>query len=64
MLCLEEAQRFHDWMNAANISWAAGKLDDCVDQTCYFQPGTAARGDWTDAQLNGHAPLLRDRMRE
>jgi endoglucanase len=63
-LCLDEAQKWHDWMNAKKISWAAWKLDDCADLSCYFKIGTPATGDWTDAQLNGHAPFVRDRMRE
>lgn len=63
-LCLEEAQKWHDWMNGHSISWAAWKLDDCTDLSCYFKAGTPATGNWTDEQLNGHAPFVRDRMRE
>lgn len=63
-LCLEEAQLWTDWMKLNNISWAAWKLDDCADLSCYFKPRTSTKGNWTDAQLNGHAPFVRDRMRE
>ena len=63
-LCLDEAQSWHNWMNAKKISWTAWKLDDGVDQTCYFRAGTPVTGNWTDAQLNGHGPFVRDRMRE
>jgi endoglucanase len=63
-LCLPEAQLWHDWMNQHGISWAAWKLDDCADLTCYFKPGAPVTGGWTDAQLNGHAPFVRDRMKE
>jgi len=63
-LCLDEAQKWHDWMKQHKISWAAWKLDDCTDLSCYFKAGTPATGNWTDAQLNGHAPFVRDRMRE
>lgn len=65
MLCLDEAQLWHDWMNSHKISWAAWKFDACVDQTCYFKdvdPPTT--GGWTDDMLNGHAPFVRDRMKE
>lgn len=63
-LCLDEAQKWHDWMNGHKISWAAWKFDDCTDLSCYFRSGTPPTGSWTDAQLNGHAPFVRDRMRE
>jgi endoglucanase len=63
-LCLEEAQLWHDFMNANKVSWAAWKLDDCVDVTCYFKPGTTIGGAWPDDRLNGHGSFVRDRMRE
>ena len=63
-LCLDEAQLWHDWMNRNGISWAAWKLDDCKDLTCYFKAGAPVTGGWTDDQLNGHAPFVRDRMLE
>jgi len=63
-LCLDEAQLWHDWMNQKGISWAAWKFDQCKDLTCYFKSGAAVTGGWTDAQLNGHAPFVRDRMLE
>jgi endoglucanase len=65
-LCLDEAQRWHDWMNSNVISWAAWKLDRCVDTTCYFNPNVMVptSGGWTDAMLYGHGPFVRDRMKE
>ena len=63
-LCLDEAQLWHDWMNKNGISWAAWKLDRCTDLSCYFKAGALVTGGWTDAQLNGHGPFVRDRMRE
>jgi endoglucanase len=63
-LCLEDAQRWHDFMNKNGISWAAWKFDDCKDLTCYFKSGTKADSTFTEAQLTGHAPFVRDRMRE
>ena len=63
-LCLDEAQAWHNWMNHYQISWTAWKMDDGTDQSCYFKPGTPATGNWSDAQLTGHGPFVRDRMRE
>jgi endoglucanase len=65
-LCLEEAQAWHDFMNANKISWAAWKWDACVDKTCFFNAtaDVSTTGPWTDDMLNGHAPFVRDRMRE
>lgn len=65
-LCLEEAQLWHDWMNSNKISWAAWKFDRCVDKTCYFASTATVptTGGWTDEMLNGHAPFVRDRMRD
>jgi endoglucanase len=63
-LCLDEAQLWNDWMNQNEISWTAWKLDDCTDLTCYFKVGAPVDGGWTDDQLNGHAPFVRDRMKE
>ncbi|MGC4087116.1 MAG: glycoside hydrolase family 5 protein [Polyangiaceae bacterium] len=65
-LCLEEAQLWHTWMNSHKLSWAAWKFDRCVDKTCYFDSTVTVptTGGWTDAMLGGHAPFVRDRMRE
>jgi endoglucanase len=65
-LCLEEAQLWHNWMNSHKISWAAWKFDRCVDKSCYFSSTATVptTGGWTDDMLNGHAPFVRDRMKE
>ncbi|MGC4063728.1 MAG: glycoside hydrolase family 5 protein [Polyangiaceae bacterium] len=63
-LCLDEAQRWHDFMNTNGVSWAAWKFDDCRDLSCFFKPGTPVDGTFTADQLNGHGPFVRDRMRE
>jgi len=63
-LCVDEATRWHDWMNENEISWTAWKLDDCEDRTCYFLPGTAPSGVVNEANLNGHASFVREQMRE
>ena len=64
MLCLDEAQLWHDFMNRESISWTAWKLDDCADLSCLFRPAAPRTGGWTDEWLNGHAPFVRDRMME
>jgi endoglucanase len=63
-LCLDEAQVWHDWMNANGISWAAWKLDQCTDLSCFFKSSAAVGGGWTDDQLHGHGPFVRDKMLE
>jgi endoglucanase len=64
MICLTEAQAWHDFMNERQISWAAWKLDDCTDLSCLFKAQAPRTGGWTDEWLNGHAPFVRDRMLE
>jgi endoglucanase len=65
VVCLDEAELWHDWMNQHAISWTAWKLDGCQDSTCYFGPdGAPVAGGWSDEYLQGHAPFVRDRMRE
>lgn len=63
-LCLDEAQTWHDWMNENGLSWAAWRLDAGADLSCILKSGSPVSGGWTDAQLNGHGPFVRDRMRE
>jgi aryl-phospho-beta-D-glucosidase BglC (GH1 family) len=62
MLCLEEAQRWHDFMDERQISWAAWKLDDCPDLSCLFRPQAPRIGGWTEDWLQGHGPFVRERM--
>lgn len=63
-LCLEEAQRWHDWMNANKVSWTAWKLDNCTpDSSCILNPGAPVNGGWTDNWLRGHGPFVRDKMK-
>jgi aryl-phospho-beta-D-glucosidase BglC (GH1 family) len=64
MVCLDEAQLWHDFMNEHGISWAAWKLDDCADLSCLLRRAAPRVGGWTDEWLNGHAPFVRDRMLE
>jgi endoglucanase len=63
IVCDAEARAWHDWLDTANISWAAWKLDGCTDSTCMFKDRTApVTGGWTGSMLNGHAPLVIEEM--
>jgi endoglucanase len=63
IVCTDEASAWHDWLDAANISWAAWKLDGCTDATCMFKDRTASpSGGWTTSVLNGHAPFVIQEM--
>lgn len=57
VVCLDEAQRWMDWMNANQISWTAWKLDVGDDTTNLLAPGAPVTGGW-DAYLRGHAPFV------
>lgn len=61
-VCLDEADHWLEWMDAAGISWAAWKLDSCGDSSCYFTGNVPTSGGWTDAMLGGHGPYVRDHM--
>jgi endoglucanase len=58
-VCEADAQVWHDWLDAQNISWVAWKLDGCKDSSCLFINRDApADGGWTDEWLNGHAHFV------
>jgi endoglucanase len=63
-LCTDEAQTWIDWMDDNWISWAAWKFDAGSDKTCYFNGSAPTTGGWTDSMLNGHAPFVREKMKE
>ena len=63
IVCTDEASAWHDWLDDANISWAAWKLDGCDDSSCLLQSDSApASGGWTDQYLNGHARFVVQRL--
>ena len=65
VVCLDEAQKWDDWLNAHHISWAAWKLDGCdPDSTCLLVPGAPVDGGWTNDFLHGHAKFVRGRMQQ
>jgi len=50
-------------MDARGIGWTAWKLDGCTDSTCLFtDQNVPAGGNWTTADLNGHAPFVIERL--
>lgn len=55
--CIAEAASWHDWMDDNGISWAAWKLDNCSDATCFFPAKmTKTNGGWETSELNGLHP--------
>lgn len=65
VVCLDEAQKWDDWLNANKISWTAWKLDGCEpDSSCLLMPGAPVDGGWTDEYLHGHAKFVRGRMQQ
>jgi endoglucanase len=64
-VCFDEAERWMDWLNAHNLSWAAWKLDNCPDASCYLvSSGAPIDGGWEDQHLQGHGPFVRSAMQE
>lgn len=63
--CIAEAAAWHDWMDAHAISWAAWKLDNCADATCFFvDDAVPTDGNWSSEQINGlHAEFAIERMK-
>jgi endoglucanase len=61
-VCADEATLWHDWMDERQVSWAAWKLDDCVDTSCLFRAGAPKDGGWTSEWLNGHAEFVINRL--
>jgi hypothetical protein len=56
-VCLDEAQRWVDWMETNGISWTAWKLDVGNDSTNLLSAGAPVTGGW-DNHLHGHAPFV------
>jgi hypothetical protein len=56
-VCLDEAQRWIDWMEDNGISWTAWKLDVGDDSTNLLSAGAPLTGGW-DGYLHGHAPFV------
>ncbi|WP_205327341.1 cellulase family glycosylhydrolase [Glycomyces sp. YM15] len=56
-VCLDEAQRWVDWMETNGISWTAWKLDVGNDSTNLLSAGAPVTGGWDD-HLHGHAPFV------
>jgi aryl-phospho-beta-D-glucosidase BglC (GH1 family) len=56
-VCLDEAQRWIDWMGSNGISWTAWKLDVGDDSTNLLSAGAPLTGGW-GGYLHGHAPFV------
>ncbi len=62
-VCEDTAVEYLEWMEEEAISWAAWKLDNCGDSSCFLRNGPVpVDGGWTESDLNGHAPLIIDWM--
>ncbi len=61
-VCDDEADRWHEFMNANYISWAAWKLDDCSEASCILKRGAPRNGAWDDEWLQGHGPYVVDKL--
>jgi endoglucanase len=64
IVCENEAQSWHEWMNGNKVSWTAWKLDGCTDSSCLFRAGTPIDGGWTDEWLQGHGAFVRAKLLE
>lgn len=60
-VCREEGDLWHELMDAHWISWAAWKLDDCVDASCLLASGAPRGGGWDD-WLQGHGPYVVEKL--
>jgi aryl-phospho-beta-D-glucosidase BglC (GH1 family) len=64
-VCLDEANTWLTWAASKGISWAAWKLDNCTpDSTCLLVPNAPVSGGWNSEFLRGHAPFVRDALRQ
>jgi endoglucanase len=65
MVCVPEAQAWHDWLNQAGISWTAWRLQTCTNEaSCLFSSnGVRPDGNWTDDVLTGHGPIVVELLR-
>ncbi len=61
-LCLDESDAWHDFMKANWISWAAWKLDDCLEGSCLLKPNAPRNGGWDANWLQGHGPYVVEKL--
>jgi endoglucanase len=63
-ICEAEGNLWFDWMDQHRVSGVAWKLEAGCDATCCLLQRTASLdGGWTEDDLHGHAPLVREWMR-
>lgn len=53
-------QRYVDWMNRHNISWAAWSYSDEWEPYGWFEPGSMGDGEVTDAELRSWGRMVLD----
>jgi hypothetical protein len=63
-LCLDEARVWLDWMAEHDISGAAWKLCADPDLSAILSSTAKVPGGWTDDDLHGHGPFVRDWLLE
>jgi hypothetical protein len=63
-LCLDEARVWLDWMAEHDISGAAWKLCADGDLSAILRSTDKVSGGWTDDDLDGHGPFVRDWLLE
>lgn len=63
IVCEDEGNVWLDWMDANGISGVAWKLQPGGDSSNMIRQGASADGGWTEDDLTGHAPIVREWMR-
>lgn len=67
-VCASEGDKWHEWMDANAISWAAWKLDDCdgfgaADTSCILNRDAPLNGGWDESHLNGHGSYVVSKLK-
>jgi aryl-phospho-beta-D-glucosidase BglC (GH1 family) len=67
-VCEDEGNKWHEWMDANSISWAAWKLDDCdgfgaADTSCILNRDAPSSGGWDESHLNGHGSYVVSKLK-
>jgi endoglucanase len=64
-VCEDEGNLWFDWMDERMISGVAWKLEaGCRALSCLIRQRAPLDGGWTQEDLHGHAPLVREWMRQ
>nr|6GJF_A Chain A, ENDOGLUCANASE [synthetic construct]6GJF_B Chain B, ENDOGLUCANASE [synthetic construct]6GJF_C Chain C, ENDOGLUCANASE [synthetic construct]6GJF_D Chain D, ENDOGLUCANASE [synthetic construct]6GJF_E Chain E, ENDOGLUCANASE [synthetic construct]6GJF_F Chain F, ENDOGLUCANASE [synthetic construct] len=60
---LNESQKWIDFMNSRNISWANWSLSDKSETSAALMPGASPTGGWTDSNLSASGKFVREQIR-